>query len=134
VAAVATAWARPLRREELASMARALESVEPVAGRLSTREVADVVVIDDTYNANPRSVRAAVAAARETADGLGARLVVAMGDMLELGALSTAMHAEVVREIFRARPAACIAVGAEMRTAARQPCLSRQTAPKRRAL
>ncbi len=119
VAAVATAWARPLRREELAAMAHALESVEPVAGRLSTREVAGVVVIDDTYNANPRSVRAAVAAARETADGLGARLVVAMGDMLELGALAPAMHAEVVREIFRARPAACIAVGAEMEAAVR---------------
>jgi UDP-N-acetylmuramoyl-tripeptide--D-alanyl-D-alanine ligase len=119
VAAVATAWARPLRREELAAMARALEGVEPVAGRLSTREVADVVVIDDTYNANPRSVRAALAAARETADGLGARLVVAMGDMLELGALAPAMHADVVREIFRARPAACIAVGAEMKAAVR---------------
>ena len=34
--------------------------------------IAGVVVIDDTYNANPRSVRVAIAAARETADGLRA--------------------------------------------------------------
>jgi len=114
VAAVSAAAARPLTRVELAALARAFAAVEPVPGRLSTREVAGVVVIDDTYNANPRSVRVALEAARETADGLHARLIVALGDMLELGALASAMHAEAVRDLFHARPDACIAVGAEM--------------------
>lgn len=60
VAAVIAAYARPLGRNDLAAIARALAAVEPVAGRLSTSEVAGVVVIDDTYNANPRSVRVAL--------------------------------------------------------------------------
>jgi UDP-N-acetylmuramoyl-tripeptide--D-alanyl-D-alanine ligase len=117
VAAIAAAWARPLSRAELAAMARALGEVRPVPGRLSTRQVGGVVVIDDTYNANPRSVRAALAAAGETASGLGARLIVALGDMLELGALSSEMHAEVMRDILRIRPHACVAVGTEMAAA-----------------
>ena len=117
VAALSAACARPLGRNDLAAISRALAAVKPVAGRLSTREVASVVVIDDTYNANPRSVRVALEAARETADGLRTRLVVAIGDMLELGALAPAMHAEAVRDIYRARPDAWIAVGAEMAAA-----------------
>ncbi len=119
VAAVATAAARPLERKDLAALSRALATVEPVAGRLSTREVAGAVVIDDTYNANPRSVRVALEAARETADGLRARLIVALGDMLELGALASAMHSEAVHDLFRARPDAIVAVGPEMDAAVR---------------
>jgi len=119
VAAVSAAYARPLGRNDLGAMARALAAVEPVAGRLSTREVASVIVIDDTYNANPRSVRVALEAARETADGLHTRLLVALGDMLELGTLAPAMHVEAVRDIYRARPDACVAVGPEMAAAIR---------------
>ncbi len=118
VAAICAA-ARPLTRVDLAALARALAAVEPVAGRLSTREVAGVVVIDDTYNANPRSVRVALEAGRETADGLHTRLIVALGDMLELGALAPAMHTEAVRDLFRARPDAGVAVGPEMAAAVR---------------
>jgi UDP-N-acetylmuramoyl-tripeptide--D-alanyl-D-alanine ligase len=114
VAAAATAIARPLGRDQLAAMACALATVQPVEGRLATRQIAGVVVIDDTYNANPRSVRAALDAARETADGLRARLIVALGDMLELGSLASEMHIKVVREVLRARPDALIAVGREM--------------------
>ncbi len=119
VAAVTSAYGQPLGRTDLAAIARALAAVVPVAGRLSTRAVAGVIVIDDTYNANPRSVRVALEAARETADGLRARLIVALGDMLELGALAPAMHAEAVRDVYRARPDACIAVGPEMAAAIR---------------
>ena len=76
-------------------------------------------MIDDTYNANPRSVRAALEAARETADGLKARLLVALGDMLELGALSAAMHAEVLCELLRINPDLTVLVGPEFAAAAR---------------
>jgi UDP-N-acetylmuramoyl-tripeptide--D-alanyl-D-alanine ligase len=117
IAAVIAAYARPLGRSAVAAIARALAAVEPVAGRLSTREVAGVVVIDDSYNANPRSVRVALEAARETADGLHARLIVAIGDMLELGDLAPSMHTEALRDIYRARPDCCILVGPEMSAA-----------------
>jgi UDP-N-acetylmuramoyl-tripeptide--D-alanyl-D-alanine ligase len=119
VAAVAAALGRALSRAQLTVIAAALETVKPVPGRLATREVADLVVIDDTYNANPRSVRAALEAARETADGLKTRLLVALGDMLELGSLSAAMHAEVLCELLRINPDITVLVGPEFAAAAR---------------
>jgi UDP-N-acetylmuramoyl-tripeptide--D-alanyl-D-alanine ligase len=88
-----------------------------VDGRLRTRKAGGVVIIDDTYNANPRSVRAALAAARETADGLRARLIVAIGDMLELGEFAREMHREAIHDVLSARAAACVAVGSEMAAA-----------------
>ncbi len=118
VAAAAALRARGLTAAELAAVARALESVAPVAGRLQMRALGGLLVIDDTYNANPRSVRAALEAAHESARAPGARLVVALGDMLELGTLAPAMHAEVVADVMRLAPAAFIAVGPEMTTAA----------------
>jgi UDP-N-acetylmuramoyl-tripeptide--D-alanyl-D-alanine ligase len=101
----------------LTAMADALASVKPVAGRLSTSTIRGIVVIDDSYNSNPRSIRAALSAAREVADGLGARLVIAMGDMLELGAMSAAAHQDAIRDIMQEHPAGFVAVGPEMRTA-----------------
>jgi UDP-N-acetylmuramoyl-tripeptide--D-alanyl-D-alanine ligase len=76
----------------LPAIVRGLEAFRPVAGRLAAlRSGAGATVIDDTYNANPDSARAAIevlAAAR------GARVLV-LGDMGELGAEGAAMHAEV---------------------------------------
>ncbi|HKV54327.1 MAG TPA: UDP-N-acetylmuramoyl-tripeptide--D-alanyl-D-alanine ligase [Candidatus Binataceae bacterium] len=117
LAATMAAWAEPFGRAQIAAMAQALASVGPVEGRLSTREVGGIVVIDDTYNANPRSVRAALEAARETADGLNTRLIVALGDMLELGAVAAEMHAATIRDVAMAGPDQFIAVGPEMRAA-----------------
>jgi UDP-N-acetylmuramoyl-tripeptide--D-alanyl-D-alanine ligase len=102
---------------DLAAVGRALAGVTPVAGRLSTSSIRGVFVIDDSYNSNPRSLRASLAAAREVSGGLRARLVIAMGDMLELGAMSAAAHEDAIRDIIREQPAALVAVGPEMRTA-----------------
>jgi UDP-N-acetylmuramoyl-tripeptide--D-alanyl-D-alanine ligase len=82
-----------------------------------SQSLGGIFVIDDTYNSNPRSIRAALAAAREVADGMGARLMIAMGDMLELGDQSAAAHQEAIRDVMRARPAAFVAVGPEMNSA-----------------
>ena len=117
VAAAATAWSRPLERVQVVALGHALGSVPSVPGRLSTNERNGIVIIDDTYNANPRSVRAALAAARETANAVQGRLVVALGDMLELGQLSALMHADAVREVFAVRPERFIAVGPEFAAA-----------------
>ena len=106
-----------LEARDLVAIAAALASVQPVAGRLASTSLNGIFVIDDTYNSNPRSIRAALAAAREVADGLGARLVIAMGDMLELGIQSAAAHQEAIRDVMRSRPAAFVAVGPEMNSA-----------------
>ncbi|MGH7923070.1 MAG: UDP-N-acetylmuramoyl-tripeptide--D-alanyl-D-alanine ligase [Candidatus Binatus sp.] len=117
IAGVAAMRAAPLESRELAAMADALAGVLPVAGRLANTSIGGILVIDDTYNSNPRSIRAALAAAREVADGLGARLVIAMGDMLELGEQSAAAHRDAIRDVMRARPAVFVTVGSEMNSA-----------------
>jgi UDP-N-acetylmuramoyl-tripeptide--D-alanyl-D-alanine ligase len=90
---------------------RALAGMELPEGRGDVREVGDMLVIDDTYNANPASLRRAV----QTADWLARRqrrpLVVVVGTMLELGAESARLHAEAAREIAQRKPALVAAVG-----------------------
>jgi UDP-N-acetylmuramoyl-tripeptide--D-alanyl-D-alanine ligase len=90
---------------------RALAGVQLPEGRGDVREIGDMVVIDDTYNANPASMRRAV----QTADWLARRqrrpLVVVVGTMLELGPESARLHAEAAREIAQRKPALVAAVG-----------------------
>jgi UDP-N-acetylmuramoyl-tripeptide--D-alanyl-D-alanine ligase len=81
----------------LEEIARGLGLAQPVKGRCIWRRAGAVSVLDDTYNASPPSVRAAldtVAAHRR-----GHRAVVVLGDMLELGAASDDAHREVGRWI-----------------------------------
>ena len=125
IAGAAAMRSTPLEAPELTAMGRALAGVQPVAGRLANASIGGVFVIDDTYNSNPRSIRAALAAAREVADGLGARLVIAMGDMLELGQQSAIAHQQAIRDVMRSRPATFVAVGAEMISA--RAIVSRET-------
>lgn len=68
-----------------------ITKVEPVCGRSNILKLSDKVVIDDCYNANPVSMKAALDLL-STAEG---RKVAVLGDMFELGERSDAMHAEV---------------------------------------
>ncbi len=78
----------------LAAIARGLASFRAVKGRLQFRPGRNgVLLIDDTYNANPDSARAAV-------DVLAASerpRVLILGDMGEVGAQGEAFHAELGR-------------------------------------
>ena len=74
------------------AMQAGLASFAGVPGRLQRRKApSGAVVIDDSYNANPESMKAAL---RVLAEEHG-RKVLVMGDMGELGADAAAMHAEV---------------------------------------
>ena len=79
----------------LDDIARGLAAARPVGGRGVWKRAGEVTILDDTYNASPASVRAALdtLAARRA----GRRAIVVLGDMLELGALSDAAHREVGR-------------------------------------
>ncbi|HKB52912.1 MAG TPA: UDP-N-acetylmuramoyl-tripeptide--D-alanyl-D-alanine ligase, partial [Ramlibacter sp.] len=79
----------------LAAIAQGLEAFEPVKGRSRATSVhvgaRAITVIDDTYNANPDSVRAAIEVLAELAPP---RLLV-LGDMGEVGDQGPALHKEV---------------------------------------
>ncbi len=83
-------------------------------GRLAPIELVDgSVVIDDTYNSNPASVRSATQAASEIAQARGARLVLVLGEMRELGALSVREHEGVGRSLAESGAAFCVAVSGD---------------------
>jgi UDP-N-acetylmuramoyl-tripeptide--D-alanyl-D-alanine ligase len=76
-----------------------LESLSPVAGRFTVhRPAAGVTVIDDTYNANPGSLQAAI----DVLAAAGGETWLVLGDMAELGPGARELHAEAGR---RARAA-----------------------------
>ena len=92
----------------------------PSDGRLSAAELPDgTVILDDSYNANPVSMRSSLRTAAELAASLGKRLVLALGEMRELGALSAAEHDALGEQAAAARPAALIAVGGDAARTAR---------------
>ena len=64
-------------------------------GRLVIKRFGPATVIDDTYNANPDSVAAALDVLKNYAADSGARRVAILGDMLELGAISKQSHENV---------------------------------------
>ncbi|MEM5330544.1 UDP-N-acetylmuramoyl-tripeptide--D-alanyl-D-alanine ligase [Paraburkholderia sp. JHI2823] len=80
----------------LEAIGRGLEAFEPVKGRLQVKraalgELAGATVIDDTYNANPDSVRAAI----DVLASHASPRVLVLGDMGEVGDDGPAFHREV---------------------------------------
>lgn len=68
-----------------------------------------VTIIDDAYNANPDSMAASFAAATSIRNGR--RLIMVLGEMLELGEQSEDIHREVGRAAAAANPDGVITVG-----------------------
>ena len=73
------------------------------------RTAGDVSILDDTYNANPVSLRAALEAVGARR-GTG-RLVVVLGDMLELGAITEEAHRDAGRAAVAAGADELVGVG-----------------------
>ncbi len=87
--------------------------LELSAGRGQRIELADgVTVIDDCYNANPMSMRAALDELAATASGTDAsRRVAVLGDMLELGPAERDFHVELGEHVERAGVDVLVTVG-----------------------
>jgi UDP-N-acetylmuramoyl-tripeptide--D-alanyl-D-alanine ligase len=84
---------------DLALVALALAEQTPAAGR-GTRIVLGVsggsaLLIDESYNANPLSMRAAFALLGQAPVGARGRRIAVLGDMLELGAAGADLHREL---------------------------------------
>ncbi len=88
---------------DLAMAALALAELEPASGR-GTRITLDTpggkaLLIDESYNANPLSMTAAIALLGQAEPGPRGRRIAVLGDMLELGGQSADLHAGLAQPI-----------------------------------
>jgi UDP-N-acetylmuramoyl-tripeptide--D-alanyl-D-alanine ligase len=95
--------AAKLAGADLARAAEALAGLKAQAGRGARTVVAanggHIAIIDESYNANPASMRAALATLGLTPRTEFTRRVAVLGDMLELGEQGPRLHAELAEFI-----------------------------------
>jgi UDP-N-acetylmuramoyl-tripeptide--D-alanyl-D-alanine ligase len=111
LAAAAVGVAAGIAPDQIAAR---LEAARPVKGRCIWRRAGELLILDDTYNASPTSVRAAL----DTLAVAGApRRVVVLADMLELGEIAEDAHREIGRAIAAAGVAELVGMGRLARVA-----------------
>lgn len=91
---------------DVEAAAATLASFSPPSGR-GQREIIETpagvfTLIDESYNANPTSLRAALEQLAAATPGPGGRRIVVLGDMLELGPEAAEMHASIAPDLVRA--------------------------------
>ncbi len=88
---------------DLALAALALAEMKPAAGRGSRITLhlrgGTALLIDESYNANPASMRAALALLGQAAVGPRGRRIAVLGDMLELGPPGAELHRALVDSV-----------------------------------
>ncbi|MBJ6726664.1 UDP-N-acetylmuramoyl-tripeptide--D-alanyl-D-alanine ligase [Geomesophilobacter sediminis] len=90
LAAAAAAHALGISAEQIQ---RGLEEFVPYDKRFQVEDVSGIVLVDDSYNANPASMAAGLGTLKEM--GIPGRLCAALGDMLELGEGSELAHRDL---------------------------------------
>ncbi len=91
LAAAAAAWAAGI---DCKTIAEGLAAFQPVSGRMQMIKLQNCAyVLDDSYNANPASVREALMTLKDLKNHHSG--YVFLGDMLELGAAADEMHRKI---------------------------------------
>ena len=104
---------------DVEAAARALAEFAALPGRGKSHRItiggAAITLIDESYNANPASMRAALETLGRTAPAGEGRRIAVLGEMRELGARSPALHAELA-ETVTANGIDLVFAAGEMRT------------------
>ncbi|HEX3430707.1 MAG TPA: UDP-N-acetylmuramoylalanyl-D-glutamyl-2,6-diaminopimelate--D-alanyl-D-alanine ligase [Rhizomicrobium sp.] len=105
--------------EDVATAARALAGFSALKGRGARLAVplsgGAIEIIDESYNANPASMRAALALLAAAEPAAGGRRIAVLGDMLELGPQSATLHADLAPAVEEAKADLVFACGRDMR-------------------
>ncbi len=100
--------------QDLGAAVERLASMAALPGRLTLRQIGGALFLDDTYNANPNSYRAALEVLMKIT--MSGRRIVVAGDMLEQGTSAPERHAELGRWIGTLGVEGLVAVGRFART------------------
>ncbi|MGH7112164.1 MAG: UDP-N-acetylmuramoylalanyl-D-glutamyl-2,6-diaminopimelate--D-alanyl-D-alanine ligase [Stellaceae bacterium] len=104
---------------DVGAAAAALSGLEAPRGRGRRHEIAwhggRLTLIDESYNASPASMRAALAVLAAIPPGSGGRRIAVLGDMLELGAAAESLHCALAAPIAAAAVDRVYLIGAAMR-------------------
>jgi UDP-N-acetylmuramoyl-tripeptide--D-alanyl-D-alanine ligase len=82
--------------------------------RIALPDGGAALVIDDSYNASPASMRAAFKVLGQASPGAGGRRIAVLGDMLELGQGSARAHAALADDLLAANVDLVLTTGPNM--------------------
>ncbi|WP_037469248.1 glutamate ligase domain-containing protein, partial [Sinorhizobium fredii] len=104
--ALAVIAAAQLAGADLDRVLASLATMQPEKGRGLRHRLkiggGHLTLIDESYNANPASMRAAIALLRDAEPRAGGRRIAILGDMLEMGEHAAAVHAALAEPIVEA--------------------------------
>ncbi len=98
-------------KEPMEQVIDGLSRFKGIKGRFVVRRLAGgIVLVDDTYNSNPFSLKAALTAVKSMAGGKR-RLIIGLGEMMELGDMARSAHLEAGRMVAALDPTYFFAMG-----------------------
>lgn len=110
LAAAAVAFKLGFNKKEIIA---GISKFKPVDKRLNVKTFKKFILIDDTYNANPESMRYAIELMSKIKSFK--KKIAVLGDMFELGEDSTKLHSEISRVIKRNKIDQVITIGEMMK-------------------
>jgi len=110
IAAAAVALEMGISKSNLLS---ALKKIKMPGGRMNVIKLKDSVLIDDTYNANPESTKAAIELLSKIKTNK--RKILFLGDMLELGKAEIILHETLAGTINKVRVNEVYTIGTRMK-------------------
>ncbi len=108
LAAVSIALKLGISKSEIV---KATKTLKPSKGRMENKVFKNFTVIDDTYNANPESVKSAIDILKNYKKR--SKRIIVLGDMFELGHASVNLHKQLVTDLARIKNLSVYTIGKE---------------------